>query len=256
VAPGPPTPDSIERRTAPLPSATVVPQPSAAATSQAAESAPAKTPLADRAKAAAAVGAAGAAASVAPRPAPGDVQTKQTAGSSPDQLTTTLSAGGTVLRRGISVLGEAFWHGGYVSTVLGAELGAVAAMLGIPALAKTGIPEQIVRSNSPPAQADEYLIFLNDNGLWLGIWLGMTIGTFLILRLFKVTDGHWTTFLIAILAFVMLDQFLKTDLTKRLASDTSDTSVFNTMREQVAWSVAVTAILARGATRLARNRRL
>jgi hypothetical protein len=155
-----------------------------------------------------------------------------------------------VLRRGVGAFGDAFWHGGYFSTVLGAELGAVAAMLGIPALQAAGIPGAIVNSLWKP-QATVYLPFLEDNGMWLGIWLGVTVGVFLILRMFKVADGIWTTFLLAILAFFLASQ--QPALTELKASDAN---VFNSIGRAVVQQVLLIAVLARGATRLARNRRL
>jgi CHAT domain len=272
VAPGPPTPESIERRTAPLASArasapptevpppivvpppTLVPPASAVPTGHAEEPAPARKPRAHRAKAAGAAGAVGASASASSPTAPAGAESKP-AVSSPDPLARRLSAGGAALGRVFPALGDAFWHGGYFSTLLGAELGAVAAMLGIPALHQAEIPKTIVTFLWPD-QADQFKEYLYVQGMWLGVWLGITIGAYLILRLFKVADGHWTTFLLAILAFVMVDQFLKSDLAGIAPNDTSETSVFNMMGGRVVQYVAVIALLARATTRLARNRRL
>ena len=205
VAPGPPTPESIERRTAPLAIATRV------SPLDAEQPAPVDEPSAGRANASAVAAGLGASASVESASVLVDPPAEPSIESSPDPLAATLSAGGTAVGRGLRALGDAFWRGGYFSTLLGAELGAVAAMLGIPALHEAEIPKTIVRFLWPE-QASEYFDFLYIHGLWIGIWLGVTVGAYIILRLFKVADGHWTTFLVAILAFILAINSLQPDL--------------------------------------------
>jgi hypothetical protein len=247
VAPGPPSLESIERRTAPAPNAAVVPPP------QVDEGGPPpKKPRAHRTKAAHPAGTADA-SSTGGSPSAISAPSKPASAASPDPVAATLANGGTVLRRGVGAIREAVARGGYFSTLLGSELGAVAAMLGIPALLDANVPGTIAGIFSTKDEWFETLELINAEGLWIGMWIGIVGGAYLTLRMFRVADWPWTTFLLAILAFLAVGWVLKPD------NDwvgPANLSTFDLIGDRVVPAVAFIALAARGATRLARNRRL
>ena len=139
--------------------------------------------------------------------------------------------------------------------MLGAELGAVAALVGIPALLDENVPGQIAAIFSTKEEWFDTLQVIHGQGLWIGLWIGIVGGAYITLRMIRVEDRPWTTFLLAILALLAVTSVLKPYYDENSAN-LADLSTFDFIGPQLVQTVAIIALLARGTTRLARNRRL
>ena len=129
----------------------------------------------------------------------------------------------------------------------------VAAMFGVPALLENNIPGTIAGIFSAKEDWAATLQLLDTRGLSIGLWLGIVGGAYLTLRLFRVADGSWTTFVLAILALLLVGQVFEPEFAYY---SSTDTSAFNDMSDRLVQNVAVICLVARGVTRFARNRRL
>jgi hypothetical protein len=150
-----------------------------------------------------------------------------------------------------SSLADAVLRGGYLSALVGAELGALVALLLIPEL-PDDFPE-VVGAILMPDGNPGVKHFLQEEGLAVGVWLGIVAGASIVLRLFRAANDAWTTFLLGIGAFVLIWIVLSADLH---GFSSGDPSRLEQTRVNVALGTAAVALVSRALTRLGRVGRL
>jgi hypothetical protein len=143
------------------------------------------------------------------------------------------------------LIADAIMRGGYVSALVGAELGAFVAMLVIPILNDQGIIENILG-----IWPDQDLTGFKEGALWIGLWLGIVGGAYATLALFRVADKAWTTFIVAILAVFFIGAGLLPEFSWL---GYGDPSTLDNIGQRVGIAMAAIVIVARGITRFARN---
>jgi hypothetical protein len=152
-------------------------------------------------------------------------------------------AGGT--RTGPPKLMDAILHGGYISALVGAEIGALLAMIAVPILKDQGIIEGIAGF-----WPEQDLSWVKEGAVWIGLWVGIVGGTYTTLRLFRAVDRSWTIGIVAILTLFLIGAVLAPEF-QWLAY--GDPATLEQIGQRVGFAVIGIVFVARGITRFARN---
>jgi CHAT domain len=168
----------------------------------------------------------------------------------PDRPASTAAADGG-LDEASGAIARAIRRGGYVSALIGAELGAVAALIAIPAMQAAELPTTVLGTLWPDEDTSALKDLMYDQGLSLGLWLAVVLGAWISMRLFRADNVRWTTFLLAIFSLVLVYVVFVPAFAESYYP--GDTTTFDQVGVPVLLGVAAVVILARGITRFART---
>jgi hypothetical protein len=171
-------------------------------------------------------------------------------GTAPDRPASADAASGG-LDEASGAVARAIRRGGYISALIGAELGAFAALLAIPAMHAAELPTTILGTLWPDQDTSAVKDLMYEQGLSLGLWVAVVIGAYILLRLFRADDVPWTTFLLAIFSLVLIYVVYVPAFSESIYP--GDPETFDQIGVPVLFGVAAVVILARGITRFART---